>query len=187
MSSFWSALAVVFVAELGDKTQLVALGFGARYRLGPVLTGIGLAYIATNLLSGVVGSLVGAALPAGVVRIGGGILFLGFAAWTLRDRADDEVGEAEAVSPVSPAPIGVVFSVAGAMEIEGRTAALVVAPEPEYFEFVRLHEQLFKLVFRRAPKDGDAYLWDRDRERQGCFKPKKRTYVEQLGHMEELL
>ena len=42
VSSLWSALVVVFVAELGDKTQLVALGFGARYRLGWVLTGIGL-------------------------------------------------------------------------------------------------------------------------------------------------
>jgi putative Ca2+/H+ antiporter (TMEM165/GDT1 family) len=51
VSSFWTALVVEFVAELGDKTQLVALGFGARYRLGWVLTGIGLANVATNLVS----------------------------------------------------------------------------------------------------------------------------------------
>ncbi len=89
MSSFWSALVVVFVAELGDKSQLVALGLGARYRLGWVLLGMGLAYVAANTLSVAVGATVGAALPERVVLVGGGLLFLGFAAWTLTD-ADDE-------------------------------------------------------------------------------------------------
>ena len=44
MGSLLAALGIVFLAELGDKTQLVALGFGARHRLGPVLAGIALAY-----------------------------------------------------------------------------------------------------------------------------------------------
>lgn len=83
MESFWSALALVFVAELGDKTQLVALGFGARYRLAPVMVGVILAYTATSLLSVIVGGLLGAALPTRWIGIGGGLLFLGFAVWTL--------------------------------------------------------------------------------------------------------
>lgn len=83
MESFWSALALVFVAELGDKTQLVALGFGARYRLAPVMIGVVLGYAASTLLSVVVGGLLGAALPTRWIGIGGGLLFLGFAAWTL--------------------------------------------------------------------------------------------------------
>jgi putative Ca2+/H+ antiporter (TMEM165/GDT1 family) len=117
MSSFWSALIVVFVAELGDKTQLVALGFGARYRLRWVLTGIGCAYVATNLLSVIVGALLGAALPDDVVRIGGGVLFLLFAAWTLRD-TDDESDDADAgalgeVAAIRPSRV--VLSVAVAM------------------------------------------------------------------------
>ena len=118
MSSFWSALVVVFVAELGDKTQLVALGFGARYRLGWVLTGIGLAYVATNLVSVVIGALLGAALPDDVVRVAGGVLFLSFAVWTLRDPDGDgsEGGEREAdATTVSRPPARVVMSVAAAM------------------------------------------------------------------------
>jgi putative Ca2+/H+ antiporter (TMEM165/GDT1 family) len=118
VSSFWSALVVVFVAELGDKTQLVALGFGARYRLGVVLAGVGLAYIATNLVSVVVGAVLGAALPGDVVRFTGGVLFLAFAVWTLRDADRDGVamtgGDAEG-APESRPPAQVMLSVAGAM------------------------------------------------------------------------
>lgn len=91
MESLFAALGLVFIAELGDKTQLVALGFGARYRLAPVLAGVVAAYAVTNLISVVIGGLLGAALPTRAIGLGGGVLFLGFAAWTLRsDDEDDE-------------------------------------------------------------------------------------------------
>lgn len=84
MGALLAAIGIVFLAELGDKTQLVALGLGARHRLGPVLVGVTLGYAATNLLSVVVGGLLGAALPTRALGIGGGVLFLAFAAWSLR-------------------------------------------------------------------------------------------------------
>jgi putative Ca2+/H+ antiporter (TMEM165/GDT1 family) len=110
MGSLLAALGVVFLAELGDKTQLVALGFGARHRLGPVLAGVALAYAATNLLSVTVGGLLGAALPTRALGIGGGVLFIGFGLWSLRsEEADDEGVEV-------PSGQGrVVLSVAAAM------------------------------------------------------------------------
>src|SRR5687768_8041934 len=97
MESLFAALGLVFIAELGDKTQLVALGFGARHRLAPVLAGVVAAYAVTNLLSVVVGGLLGAALPTRAIGLVGGVLFLGFAAWTLRSDDDgEEDGEANA-------------------------------------------------------------------------------------------
>jgi putative Ca2+/H+ antiporter (TMEM165/GDT1 family) len=89
VESLLASLGLVFVAELGDKTQLVALGFGARHRLGPVLAGVAIAYATSNLLSVVVGGLLGVALPVRAIGLVGGLLFLGFAAWTLRARNTD--------------------------------------------------------------------------------------------------
>ena len=90
MESLFAALGLVFIAELGDKTQLVALGFGARYRLAPVLAGVVAAYAVTNLISVVIGGLLGAALPTRAIGLGGGVVFLGFALWTLRSGDDDD-------------------------------------------------------------------------------------------------
>jgi putative Ca2+/H+ antiporter (TMEM165/GDT1 family) len=94
-----ASLGLVFLAELGDKTQLVALGFGARHKLAPVLTGVVLAYAACNLLSVVIGGVLGATLPTRAIGIGGGILFLGFAAWNLRGEHGDDDGAADAARP----------------------------------------------------------------------------------------
>lgn len=110
-------MGLVFLAELGDKTQLVALGFGARHRLGPVLAGVALAYVCTNLLSVVVGGLLGAALPTRGLAIAGGVLFLGFALWNLLGGDEDDEGDGAGASDAGSTTVRIVFSVAAAMFI----------------------------------------------------------------------
>jgi Ca2+/H+ antiporter, TMEM165/GDT1 family len=87
---------VIFVAELGDKSQLMALAFATRYRALPVLVGITGATAVVHLVSVVIGALVGAALPARPVNLLAGLAFLAFAAWTLRGDAlsEDETARA---------------------------------------------------------------------------------------------
>ena len=109
-------MGLVFVAELGDKTQLVAMGFGARHRILPVMVGMFIAYAAANLLAVVVGGLLGATLPTRALGLAGGVLFLAFAAWSLRTPADEGDGEdggevGAGAEPARPAR-GVVASVA---------------------------------------------------------------------------
>ena len=84
---------VIFVAELGDKSQLMALAFAARYPAIPVLLGITLATAVVHALSVVVGALAGAALPTDAISVAAGVAFLGFGLWTLRG---DELSAAEA-------------------------------------------------------------------------------------------
>jgi putative Ca2+/H+ antiporter (TMEM165/GDT1 family) len=78
------AFGVVFVAELGDKTQLLALNFGARYSLRTVALGLTLGYAIANIIATVVGGLLGAALPDRPIQVAGGLIFLGFAVAALR-------------------------------------------------------------------------------------------------------
>ncbi len=116
MQSLLASLGLVFVAELGDKTQLVALGLGARHRLTPVLAGVAIAYAVSNLLSVTVGAFLGVALPVRAIGLVGGLLFLGFAASTLRD-PDGDAGDKVHVDEgrVAIDRRSIVLSVAGAM------------------------------------------------------------------------
>jgi len=88
---------VIFVAELGDKSQLMALAFATRYRAVPVLIGITIATALVHLISVVIGGVLGAALPTSWITLAAGIAFFGFAAWTLRgdQLSSDEAGRAD--------------------------------------------------------------------------------------------
>jgi Ca2+/H+ antiporter, TMEM165/GDT1 family len=94
------AFAVVFVAELGDKSQLVALSMAARHSMRFVFLGLVLAYAAAQTLSVAVGAFLGAALPEAPLGLAGGVLFLAFALWTWRGGVED-LGEGDAPTSVS--------------------------------------------------------------------------------------
>ena len=85
------AFGVVFVAELGDKSQLLAMTLAARYRPLPVLAGIAVATLVLQGLAVAVGTLIGDRLPTRPIQFVAGLAFLGFAIWTIWD--DDEEPE----------------------------------------------------------------------------------------------
>jgi putative Ca2+/H+ antiporter (TMEM165/GDT1 family) len=94
LSSFWTSLFFVGIAEMGDKTQLVALACAARYSARTTLAAVLAATLLVHLFSVAIGEVFGLALPTFWVQIVAGVAFLGFAAWTLRgDTLDD--GEAK--------------------------------------------------------------------------------------------
>ena len=91
MDAFLLSFAVIFVAELGDKSQLMALAFATRYRPIDVLVGISIATLLVHLGSVLLGAVVATALPTRAISIVAGLAFFVFAAWTLRgDTLDDE-------------------------------------------------------------------------------------------------
>ncbi len=85
------SFAVIFVAEMGDKTQLVAMTFALRYRWWVVLTAITAATTAVHVLSVAIGHYLGAALPTQLLGLIAGAMFILFGLWTLRgDSLSDE-------------------------------------------------------------------------------------------------
>lgn len=83
------ALGAIFIAEFGDKSQLLVLAFATRHAALPVIAGIVAAAAVVQGLSVAVGAALGAALPETLISVVAGAAFLGVAAWTLRDSGDE--------------------------------------------------------------------------------------------------
>lgn len=81
---------VVFLAELGDKSQLITMTYALRHRWWVVLTGVGIAAFLVHGISVTVGHFLGLSLPERPIALIAALAFLGFAVWTWRDAADDD-------------------------------------------------------------------------------------------------
>jgi putative Ca2+/H+ antiporter (TMEM165/GDT1 family) len=93
MDAFLVSTGIVALAEIGDKTQLLAFLLAARFRRPlPIVCGIFVATIANHAFAAAVGALVSRLLGPDVMRWVLGIAFLGMAAWIM---VPDEVGEDE--------------------------------------------------------------------------------------------
>lgn len=87
------SLGVVFVAELGDKSQLMTMTYALRHRWWVVLSGVAIAAFLVHGLSVTIGHFLGLSLPARPIAFAAAIAFLGFAAWTWWDSRKGEDGE----------------------------------------------------------------------------------------------
>lgn len=92
MDAFLLSFGVILVAELGDKSQFMALAFASRYRARTVLVAVTMATLLVHAGSVLLGATFALALPTSVIQIVAGSAFFGFAVWTLRG---DELGEAD--------------------------------------------------------------------------------------------
>ncbi|MEY2658469.1 MAG: hypothetical protein RLZZ395_2211, partial [Pseudomonadota bacterium] len=82
--SLWVSTGVVALAEMGDKTQLLAFVLAARFRKPvPIVLGILLATLVNHGLAGALGAWITQVLSPGVLRWVLGLSFLAMAAWTL--------------------------------------------------------------------------------------------------------
>jgi Ca2+/H+ antiporter, TMEM165/GDT1 family len=114
VDAFLLSTVVIFVAELGDKSQLMAMTFATRFRARTVLLGITVATAIVHLISVGLGAMLGVALPTRAISVAAGVAFLGFAAWTLRgdELSDDEQGKARRAGGSALIAVGIAFFLA---------------------------------------------------------------------------
>jgi putative Ca2+/H+ antiporter (TMEM165/GDT1 family) len=94
------SLSVVFLAELGDKSQLMAMTYALRHRWWVVLSGVGIAAFLVQGLSVMIGHFLGLTLPERPIAFAAAIAFLLFAVWTWREgRAGDKDQEVQVAEP----------------------------------------------------------------------------------------
>lgn len=101
MESFIKALLLVVVAEMGDKTQLLAMAMASKYKVKQVMIGVLIATILNHALAVAVGNYLSSIIPMSLVKVIAAVSFLVFGLWTIRgDKLDDEDNKKSKFGPI---------------------------------------------------------------------------------------
>ncbi|MEE8403072.1 MAG: TMEM165/GDT1 family protein [Candidatus Hydrothermarchaeaceae archaeon] len=122
----FSTFAIIALAELGDKTQLLAMAFAIRYKLRDVLASVFAASALLMLLAVLVGRTLFILIPASYIQLTAGALFLLFAFWIFYS---DEVEESASFDKT---PVLAVFGAFILAEIGDKTQLAAIALTVKY-------------------------------------------------------
>jgi len=90
LSSIGTTIGLVFLAEIGDKSQLVCMTLAARYRHWPVFLGAAAAFLVLNTLAVVFGASVAHWIPDRIVAGIVSIMFIIFGIKSLTTKDEEE-------------------------------------------------------------------------------------------------
>ena len=134
MQSLFLSTGVVALAEIGDKTQLLAFILAARFKKPlPIVLGIFAATLVNHGLAGALGAWIMTSVSPGVLRWALGLSFLGMAAWTLvPDNIEDEESRVAGHFGVFGATLATFFLA----EMGDKTQVATVALAAQYSDFL---------------------------------------------------
>ena len=91
MTAFMTACIFVVLAEMGDKTQLLAMAFATKYNWKTVMAGVFVATVFNHLFAVAVGSYLTEFVPMSTIQLAASISFIIFGLWTIRgDKLEGE-------------------------------------------------------------------------------------------------
>ena len=102
---FFKVFFTEFIAEMGDKTQLMLIALTSKYKLRDIILGTAAAILVLNGLAVLAGGLVSEFIPDWLIKMIAALAFLYFAASTLA--GDDEEEEEGGKSKIQFAPLAV--------------------------------------------------------------------------------
>lgn len=124
MLLFFQVLITMFIAELGDKTQLLMIAMTSRFKLRDIILGSAAAILVLNALAVGVGAVISQFIPGWVIKIIAALAFFYFAWSTLKgDDEDEESKEGKANVP----PILTVFATFFLAELGDKTQLTAIA------------------------------------------------------------
>lgn len=108
MALFLQVLGMVFIAELGDKSQFLMIAMLSKYKMRDIIIGTAAAICTLNALAIVAGTLLGGILPTAAIGLIAGVAFLCFAYMAVGGGGDET-----ATLVLSERHRGAVFTVFG--------------------------------------------------------------------------
>lgn len=91
MTALLTSFGFVVLAEMGDKTQLLAMAFATRFKAGTVMLGVFAATVLNHFLAVLVGNYLTNVFPIQYIQIAASASFMLFGLWTIRgDKLEGE-------------------------------------------------------------------------------------------------
>ncbi|HUJ18691.1 MAG TPA: TMEM165/GDT1 family protein [Nitrospirota bacterium] len=91
MTAFLTSMLFVVLAEMGDKTQLLAIAFATRFKASTVLWAVFVSTAANHFIAVEVGTWLTNFIPISYIQIAASASFIFFGLWTIRgDQLEDE-------------------------------------------------------------------------------------------------
>ena len=125
------AFLLIFIAEMGDKTQILAMAFATRFPVRKVLIGIGSGVLLNHGLAVVLGSYLSQVVPINTIQMIAGAAFIGFALWTLKPDEEEE-GEKETRMKFGPAATVAIAFFLGELGDKTQLTAITLAADARY-------------------------------------------------------
>ena len=128
MTAFIASFIFVVLAEMGDKTQLLAMAFATRYSAYKVLIAVFLATIINHALAVVVGRFLTTVVPMDIISFIAALSFIVFGLWTIRgDKLEGEDKRQSRFGPILT--VGIAFFLA---EMGDKTQLATISLAVEY-------------------------------------------------------
>ena len=102
---FFKVLLTEFIAEMGDKTQLMLVAMTSKFKVRDIVLGTAVAVLVLNGIAVLAGGLVGELIPEWIIKLVAALAFLYFAASSIG--GDDEEEEEATNSKIKVAPVAV--------------------------------------------------------------------------------
>lgn len=90
MGDFLRALLLIFIAEMGDKTQIMAMAFATKYRVQQILVGVAVGSFLNHGIAILLGSLLNKVIPIEGLQLVAGVLFIAFGLMSLSIAEEEE-------------------------------------------------------------------------------------------------
>ncbi len=100
LEEFLEAFALVFVAEVGDKTQLMLMALAAKYTVVQMLLGIFLGVAANHGVAVIIGCYLSGAIEERLLQVFAGFIFIVFGILTIVFDGEDEKARSYKFGPV---------------------------------------------------------------------------------------
>jgi putative Ca2+/H+ antiporter (TMEM165/GDT1 family) len=128
MEAFIASFLFVVLAEMGDKTQLLAMAFATRYPAYKVLIAVFIATLVNHALAVLVGHFLTVIIPLEIISLIASISFIGFGLWTIRgDRLEGQADRKSRFGPI--ATVAIAFFLA---EMGDKTQLATISLAVEY-------------------------------------------------------